>query len=111
MWQKYGKGCFGMELVKDFWAILMALGGLVVWFVRLESRATSNTKEIADVKAEMLKLEKRLEKQRTEDLANRERDWASMRSEMGEIKTDIRGLRVDFQQLLQSLRSNSNDSQ
>ena len=98
-----------MELVRDFWAILMALAGLVVWFVRLEARATSNTREISDVKQELLKLEKRLEKQRAEDLANRERDWASMRSEMGEIKTDIRGLRVDFQQLLQSLRSAGKD--
>ena len=74
-----------MELIADYWAIVAAALGAVVWLVRLEARGLSNTAEI-----------KRLWIQRKEDLqsAKDSRDRTDKRlDEIGQdIKTLLRGL-------------------
>ena len=74
-----------MELIADYWAIVAAALGAVVWLVRLEARGLSNTAEI-----------KRLWAQRKEDLqsAKDSRDRTDKRlDEIGQdIKTLLRGL-------------------
>ena len=74
-----------MELIADYWAIVAAALGAVVWLVRLEARGLSNTAEI-----------KRLWAQRKEDLqsAKESRDRTDKRlDEIGkDIKTLLRGL-------------------
>jgi len=74
-----------MELIADYWAIVAAALGAVVWLVRLEARGLSNTAEI-----------KRLWTQRKEDLqsAKDSRDRTDKRlDEIGQdIKTLLRGL-------------------
>jgi hypothetical protein len=74
-----------MELISDYWAIVAAALGAVVWLVRLEARGLSNTAEI-----------KRLWTQRKEDLqsAKDSRDRTDKRlDEIGQdIKTLLRGL-------------------
>jgi hypothetical protein len=34
------------QFIKDFWALLAAMGGLVVWAVRVEGKTADNTREI-----------------------------------------------------------------
>ena len=74
-----------MELIADYWAIVAAALGAVVWLVRLEARGLSNTAEI-----------KRLWTQRKEDMqsAKDSRDRTDKRlDEIGQdIKTLLRGL-------------------
>jgi len=74
-----------MELVRDFWAIIAAAIGVIVWFIRLESRGIANAADI-----------KRLWIQRKEDKEAEKdgRDRIERRlDEMGnDIKTVLRGM-------------------
>jgi len=74
-----------MELVRDFWAIIAAAIGVIVWFIRLESRGIANAADI-----------KRLWSQRKEDMeaAKDSRDRVDRRlDEIGsDIKTLLRGM-------------------
>jgi len=74
-----------MELVRDFWAIIAAVIGMIVWFIRLESRGIANAEDI-----------KRLWIQRKEDKEAEKdgRDRIERRlDEMGnDIKTVLRGM-------------------
>ncbi len=74
-----------MESVRDFWAIIAAAIGVIVWFIRLESRGIANAADI-----------KRLWSQRKEDMeaAKDSRDRVDRRlDEIGsDIKTLLRGM-------------------
>ena len=74
-----------MDLVRDFWAIIAAVIGMIVWFIRLESRGIANAEDI-----------KRLWIQRKEDKEAEKdgRDRIERRlDEMGnDIKTVLRGM-------------------
>jgi len=74
-----------MEFIANYWAIIAAALGAVVWLVRLESRGITNASDI-----------KRLWTQRKEDLesAKDSRDRTDKRlDEIGQdIKTLLRGL-------------------
>lgn len=74
-----------VEAVKDYWAIIVAALGFVVWLLRLEARSFANTKDLE-------KLEKRLAVQRTEDMASRQRDWDQMSETLREMRADIKTL-------------------
>ena len=70
-----------MEILKDYWAIIMALGGSLIWLVRLESRTFANERELV-----------RQREQRHEDM----RATADARKEtnerLEEIQRDIKSL-------------------
>ena len=70
-----------MDLLVQFWPIVVGFVALTVWLVRLEARAMDNTKEI-----------KRLWHQRREDLeaSNRSRDDTNQM--LAEIRDDIKAL-------------------
>jgi hypothetical protein len=74
-----------MELIKEYWAIIIAFVAGVLWLGRLENRANQNTIEIQ-------RLESRLEKQRTEDMENNKLYRDEVKSTLGEIKQDIKEL-------------------
>ena len=74
-----------IDIMRDFWAIIAAAIGVIVWFIRLESRGIANAADI-----------KRLWSQRKEDMeaAKDSRDRVDRRlDEIGsDIKTLLRGM-------------------
>lgn len=72
-------------LIKEFWAIISAFVGVIVWGVRLEGRSKKNS---ADLERHILNMKE----QRAEDLLNRQRDWDVMNSRLDSIQTDIKEL-------------------
>ena len=70
-----------MELLRDFWAIIMAgLAGLV-WLVRLEARTFSNETELT-----------RQREQRAEDLCTTATARAETNALLAEIRADVKQL-------------------
>ncbi len=74
-----------METLKMWWPVVVAAVGYIGWLIRMEARATQNTR---DLKA----LEERLAIQRTEDLRRRDRDWDAMNKRLDELGADIKTL-------------------
>lgn len=76
-----------MELIRDFWAILVGIFAGIVWLVRLEAAMLANRKDI-----------KRIEDQRKEDLlsANKHRD---------KVDDKLTGIETDIKQILLLLSS------
>lgn len=72
-----------MEIIKEYWAIIGALFGGVVWLVRLEAGMLSNTQAI-----------ERMEKQRREDMAAAGKQRDEMEAHLTEIRTDIKQVLV-----------------
>jgi guanylate kinase len=71
-----------MELILQFWPVVVGFIALVAWLVRLEARAMDNTKEI-----------KRLWNQRKEDLdAAKMSSRISTNKMLAEIRDDIKAL-------------------
>lgn len=70
-----------MDLLIQFWPIVVGFVGLIVWLVRLEARAMDNTKEI-----------KRLWAQRKEDLEASKESRENTDKVLAEIRTDIKTL-------------------
>lgn len=85
------------EIIREWWAAIVAVVSVVIWLVRLEGRAAMNTRELA-------KLEQRLADQRREDLDARARDWDDLLKRLDVIRTemrdDMKGVREDIRQLL-----------
>lgn len=69
------------QILKEYWAVVVAFVGSIVWLVRLESRSLSNEKEI-----------RRLWMQRKEDLANAQHSRDSQTKMLDEIRQDIKKL-------------------
>ena len=72
-----------MDIIKDWWAVIMTVVGGILWIGKVQSTGAQNTRDI-----------KRLENQRHDDLANAQR----ARDEQGEM---LREMRSDIKQLLQ----------
>jgi len=67
----------------EYWPLLGAAFGFVLWLGRLESRANTNSKDLAA-------LEKRLANQRREDMEIRARDWGRMEAAISVMAADIK---------------------
>ena len=90
-----------VSTAKDLWAILLAYAGLVAWFVRLESRARANSKDVEN-KADKREVERyreefkehvaAMKEQRAEDLAMHHRDNQAVQNQLNSIHKDIREL-------------------
>lgn len=80
-----------MNFLHEAWTYVLAGISAVVWMVRLEGRANTNTRDLA-------RLEQRLAEQRVEDMANRQRDRDEMKNELREMRSDIK-------EILQELRT------
>jgi hypothetical protein len=70
-----------MDLLIQFWPVVLGFIALIVWLVRLESRAMDNTKEI-----------KRLWNQRREDLEASKESRENLNKVLAEIRADIKTL-------------------
>ena len=70
-----------MDVIREFWAVIAACVGVVVWFVRLEARGISNTADI-----------KRLWTQRKEDLQSAKDSRDRMDTRLDEISADIKAI-------------------
>ena len=70
-----------MDLLIQFWPIVIGFVALGVWLVRLEARAMDNTKEI-----------KRLWNQRREDLEASKEAREDANKMLAEIRDDIKAL-------------------
>jgi hypothetical protein len=76
-----------MDVIKEYWGLVLAAVGYVVWLARLEGMVNSNIKEIE-------RLESRLEKQRAEDMEYN-------RSHREEVKNTLKSIQDDIKVLLQ----------
>jgi len=72
-----------MDLLVQFWPIVLGFVALIVWLVRLEARAMDNTKEI-----------KRLWNQRREDLESSKQARDDTNKMLAEMRDDIKSLLV-----------------
>jgi hypothetical protein len=70
-----------MDLLIQFWPIVLGFVALIVWLVRLEARAMDNTKEI-----------KRLWAQRKEDLEMSKEARDDTNKMLAEMRDDIKSL-------------------
>lgn len=73
------------EALHQYWQQILAIVAAIVWGVRLESRASQNSRDL-------VKLELRLSEQRKEDMETRARDWGRMEKSIDEIRADIKKL-------------------
>jgi hypothetical protein len=84
---------FGMsgfaDVVREFWAIIMAGVAGLVWLVRLESRSLAIEKEL-----------QRMAEQRVEDLANAAKSREDQKETLAEMKDDMKTIRQDIKTLL-----------
>ena len=81
-----------VSTAKDLWAIILGIGGLIVWFVRLEGRAKSNSKDVERYRQEFKEHVAAMKEQRIEDLATHQRDHQAVQSQLNSIHKDIREL-------------------
>ena len=72
-----------MDLLVQFWPIVLGFVALIVWLVRLEARAMDNTKEI-----------KRLWNQRREDLESSKQARDDTNKMLAEMRDDIKSLLI-----------------
>jgi len=70
-----------VELLLQFWPVVVGFVALVAWLVRLEARAMDNTKEI-----------KRLWNQRKEDIQASKEAREDTNKMLAEIRDDIKAL-------------------
>lgn len=69
------------DILAQFWAIIVAALGGLVWLVRLEARGLSNEREI-----------KRLWEQRREDMAAAKEAREATNATLAEIRADVKAL-------------------
>ena len=72
-----------MDVLKEYWAILMAFVGFVVWLVRLEAGMLRNGQDI-----------KRMEEQRKEDVENARNQRDKMEEHITTIGGDIKQILI-----------------
>lgn len=70
-----------MDIIRDYWAQLLAGIGLIVWALRVESNTKANSSEI-----------RRLWNQRSEDLAAHREAREATNSLLNEVRNDIKTL-------------------
>lgn len=67
------------DIIKDWWAAILALVSFVAWLVRMESKTKANEREI-----------QRLWEQRKEDLAHADKARDAQNSILAEMRADIK---------------------
>ena len=72
-----------MDILIQFWPVVLGFVALIVWLVRLEARAMDNTKEI-----------KRLWNQRREDLDASKEARDDTNKMLAEMRDDIKSLLI-----------------
>lgn len=70
-----------MDIIRDYWAQLLAGIGLIVWALRVESNTKANSSEI-----------RRLWKQRSEDLTAHKEAREATNALLNEVRNDIKTL-------------------
>ena len=70
-----------MEVIREFWAFILAGVGLVAWSIRLEAQTKANTADIA-----------RIWKQRAEDLQAHREAREATNEVLKEMRADIKEL-------------------
>lgn len=70
-----------MDIIRDYWAQLLAGIGLIVWALRVESNTKANSSEI-----------RRLWNQRAEDLAAHREAREATNALLNEVRNDIKTL-------------------
>lgn len=68
-----------MELLRDYWEIIIAGVALVAWSIRLEAKANENSKEI-----------RRIWVQRREDLDSARESREATNTMLAEVRNDIK---------------------
>ena len=68
-----------MELIKEWWAVLLSASGLGVWLVRLEGTGKAAMREIA-------RLEKQIDADRSASATSRQETNDMLREMRGDIK-------------------------
>lgn len=85
-----------MDVIHDYWAILLSAVAYLFWLARLEMKVLQNSKDIDqktfNATKDLRDLETRLSAQRAEDMASRQRDWDSMHESLNGIQGDIKEL-------------------
>ena len=81
-----------LSAAKDMWAILLGIGGLIVWFVRLEARAKRNGEDVERYRQEFKEHVAAVKEQRAEDLETHRRDHSEVQNQLNSIHKDIREL-------------------
>lgn len=66
------------EMIKEFWALIAGLVGLVAWAIRLEAGMLSNRKDI-----------RRMEDQRKEDLARADRQQDKIDAKLDDMNSTL----------------------
>lgn len=80
------------ELLKDWWAIIMAVIGAVVWLIRLEARSLGNEKEIRRLWIQRKEDLASAEKSRKEDHDSAEQSRRENHDMLKEIRQDVKKL-------------------
>jgi hypothetical protein len=70
-----------MEMLKEYWGLIVAGVTLVIWSIRLEAKANENSKEI-----------RRIWNQRAEDLAAHREAREATNSLLTELRNDVKTL-------------------
>lgn len=70
-----------MEMLKEYWGLIVAGVTLVIWSIRLEAKANENSKEI-----------RRIWSQRAEDLAAHREAREATNSLLTELRNDVKTL-------------------
>jgi len=82
-----------MDAIREWAAVGAMVASVVVWLVRLESRASLNSRDL-------LRLEQRIKEQRKEDNENRAVEHKAIMTQIAdmreEMRTDLRELRQDL---------------
>jgi uncharacterized membrane protein (DUF106 family) len=82
-----------MDAIREWLAVGAVVVSVVVWLVRLEGRATVNSRDL-------IRLEQRLKEQRREDIDSRAIEHTALMKQLGdmreEMRSDLRDLRKDL---------------
>ncbi len=81
------------DIVKEFWAMIMAGVTVIVWMVRLESRNALNSAAID-----------RLERQRHEDLVAAREARADTSKRLDDIREDLGEIREDIKTMMRAAK-------
>lgn len=83
-----------MDAIKEWLAAGALVVSVVVWLVRLESRATTNSRDL-------MRLEERLREQRREDIDSRAVEHIAVMAQLSEMRKEMR---EDFNQIRQDVQ-------
>lgn len=80
------------EFLHNWWSIIVAFVGLVVWAVRLEMKVNRNSDYDKIMKENIRDLEARWTQQRVEDIADANRAWDKLDVKLDTLQSDVKEL-------------------